>query len=172
MHVQSVVSRGRLMQYANPSHALSLNQLQQQQSGNFMIVPHILLVSFIQFSTQIKQKCSQIIVYLFTSQLQNLEQFFLHETCVFCHWSCMISGEIYCSKSLVSTTEELLGRKSSSSSLENWEYNHRDLSRWPCDTLYPRKLALTSPINGSRSAGIVRSLIKAMELHHYYRIFW
>jgi hypothetical protein len=38
--------------------------------------------------------------------------------------------------SLVSTTEELLGRKLSSSSLEIREYGCRDLSRWPLGTLY------------------------------------
>jgi hypothetical protein len=36
--------------------------------------------------------------------------------------------------SLVSTTEELLGRKSSGSSLENRDYGRRDPSRWPCDS--------------------------------------
>jgi hypothetical protein len=59
--------------------------------------------------------------------------------------------------SLVSTTEELLGRKSSSSSgPENREYSHRDLSRWPHDSLYLQKFALTSPTSGSHSVGIVR----------------
>jgi hypothetical protein len=33
--------------------------------------------------------------------------------------------------SLVSTTEELLGRKSSGSGLESREYGRRDPSRWP-----------------------------------------
>jgi hypothetical protein len=46
--------------------------------------------------------------------------------------------------SLVSTTEELLGRKSSSSGLENREYGRMDPPRWLRDTLYPQKLALTS----------------------------
>jgi hypothetical protein len=36
--------------------------------------------------------------------------------------------------SLVSTTEELLERKSSGSGLENLEYGSRDPSRWPYDT--------------------------------------
>jgi hypothetical protein len=35
--------------------------------------------------------------------------------------------------------------------------------RWPRDTLYPQKLALTSPKSGGRSVGIVRSRTKAME---------
>jgi hypothetical protein len=65
--------------------------------------------------------------------------------------------------SLVSTTEELLGRKGSSSSLENWDYGSRDPSRWPRGTLNPQKLALTLPTIGSRSVGIVRSRTQAME---------
>jgi hypothetical protein len=58
--------------------------------------------------------------------------------------------------SLVSTIEELIDRKSSSSGLESREYGRRDLSRWPRGTLYLQKLALTLPTNGSRSVGIVR----------------
>jgi hypothetical protein len=63
--------------------------------------------------------------------------------------------------SLVSTTEELLGWKRSGSGLESREYGRRDPSRWLRDTLYPQKLALTSPISGSRSVGIVRSRTEA-----------
>jgi hypothetical protein len=59
--------------------------------------------------------------------------------------------------SLVSTTEELLGRKSSGSCLENREYGCRDPSRWQRGTLYPQKLTITSPTSGGRSIGIVRS---------------
>jgi hypothetical protein len=40
---------------------------------------------------------------------------------------------------------------------ENTEYGRRDPSRWPRGTLYPQKLALTSPTSGGRSVGIVRS---------------
>jgi hypothetical protein len=53
--------------------------------------------------------------------------------------------------SLVSTTEELLDRKSSGSSLERREYGRRDPSHWPRGTLYPQKLALTSPSSGGRA---------------------
>jgi hypothetical protein len=42
--------------------------------------------------------------------------------------------------SLVSTTEELLGRKSNSSGLESRRYNRRVPSRWPRGTLYPQKV--------------------------------
>jgi hypothetical protein len=58
--------------------------------------------------------------------------------------------------SLVSTTEELLGRKSSGSGLENRECGRRDPSRRPRGTLYPQKLVLTSPTSGGRSVGKVR----------------
>jgi hypothetical protein len=65
--------------------------------------------------------------------------------------------------SLVSTTEELLERKSSGSGLESREYCRRDPSRRPHGTLYPKKLALTSPTSGGRSVGIVRSRTQATE---------
>jgi hypothetical protein len=58
--------------------------------------------------------------------------------------------------SLVSTTEELFERKSSGSGLENRDYGHRDPSRRPRGSLYPQKLALTSPTSGGRPVGIVR----------------
>jgi hypothetical protein len=67
------------------------------------------------------------------------------------------------SLSLVSTTEELLGRKSSGSGLKIREYGSRDPSCWPRGTLYPRKLAPTSPTSGGRSVGIVRSRTQDME---------
>jgi hypothetical protein len=53
--------------------------------------------------------------------------------------------------SLVSTIEELLGRKCSGSGIENIEYGHRDRPSRPRDTLYLQTLALTSPTNGGRS---------------------
>jgi hypothetical protein len=65
--------------------------------------------------------------------------------------------------SLVSTTEELLGRQISGSGLENQEYGRRDPSRWPRNTLYSQKLALTLPTSSGRSVGIVRSRTKATE---------
>jgi hypothetical protein len=64
---------------------------------------------------------------------------------------------------LVSTTEELLGINSSGSGLENREYGRKDPSRRPRGTLYPQKLAATSPTSGGRSVGIVRSLTQATE---------
>jgi hypothetical protein len=65
---------------------------------------------------------------------------------------------------LVSTTEELLERKSSGSSLEIREYGLRDPVRCPSDSLYPQKLELTSPTSGGRSMGIDRSRMEATEL--------
>jgi hypothetical protein len=53
--------------------------------------------------------------------------------------------------SLVNTIEELPGKKSSGFGLENRENGRRDQSRWPRVTLYPQKLALTSPTSGGRS---------------------
>jgi hypothetical protein len=50
------------------------------------------------------------------------------------------------------------------SGLEHREYGHRDPSRWPCDTLHPQKLALTSPTSGCRSVGIGRSRSKVTDL--------
>jgi hypothetical protein len=44
---------------------------------------------------------------------------------------------------LVSTIEELLGRKSKGSGLGNRDYGRRDSSLWPCGTFYPQKLSLT-----------------------------
>jgi hypothetical protein len=65
--------------------------------------------------------------------------------------------------SQVSTIEELLGRNSSGPGLENREYGRGDPLRWPRDTLYPQKLALTSPTSGGRSVGIVCLRTKATE---------
>jgi hypothetical protein len=60
-----------------------------------------------------------------------------------------------CSLSLVRIIEELLEWKSSGSGQENWINGCRDPLRWPRDTLYQKKLALTSPTSGGRSVGIV-----------------
>jgi hypothetical protein len=59
--------------------------------------------------------------------------------------------------SLVSTIEELLGIESCCSGLEYREYGFGNPWRWQRDTLYPPKLALTSPTSGGRSVGIARS---------------
>jgi hypothetical protein len=67
--------------------------------------------------------------------------------------------------SLVSTTEELLERKSSGSSLEKREYGRRDpfalIRRRP---FYPQRMTKTSTTSGGRSIGIVRSRNKAMKI--------
>jgi hypothetical protein len=71
------------------------------------------------------------------------------------------------SLSLMSTTEELLLRKSSSFGLEIREYGRRNPSRWPRGTLYPQKFALTSPTGVCRSAGIVRSRTQTAEFSSF-----
>jgi hypothetical protein len=65
--------------------------------------------------------------------------------------------------SLVITIEELLGRNSSCSGLENRQYGRGDPLCWRHNTLYPKKLALTSPKSGGCSVGIVRLRTKATE---------
>jgi hypothetical protein len=65
--------------------------------------------------------------------------------------------------SLLSTTEEPLGRKSSGSGIENRECGRGDLSGWIRGTLYPWKLALTSLTSGGRPVGIVLSRIQGTE---------
>jgi hypothetical protein len=65
--------------------------------------------------------------------------------------------------SLVNTIEEPLGRNSGGFGLENREYGLGDPLRWPRNTLYPQKLALTSPTSGGRSVGIDRLRTKAAE---------
>jgi hypothetical protein len=64
----------------------------------------------------------------------------------------------------VITIKELLGRKSSGTGLESRECGRRDPSRWSRGTLFSQKLALTSPITGGRSVGIVRSRTEATDV--------
>jgi hypothetical protein len=71
--------------------------------------------------------------------------------------------------SLVTTTEELLGRKSSCSGLENREDGRRRsaalTTRHP---LYLQKLALTSPTSSGRSVGTFRSRAQATEFSRWF----
>jgi hypothetical protein len=71
--------------------------------------------------------------------------------------------------SLVTTIEELLGRKSSNSGLEIREYGSRDLSLWPRGTLYSQKWALTSPTSGGRLVGIVRLWTQTAKFSFSYK---
>jgi hypothetical protein len=73
--------------------------------------------------------------------------------------------------SLVSTTEELLERKSSGSGIETWQYDRRDPSRSPRGILYPQKLALTSPTSGDRLVCIVRTWTQATEFNFQFWCF-
>jgi hypothetical protein len=68
----------------------------------------------------------------------------------------------------VSTIEELLEPRSSSSGLENPEYGRGDPSRWPRGTLYLQKLALPSPTSCGLSVGIVLSRTQATEFFLLY----
>jgi hypothetical protein len=63
--------------------------------------------------------------------------------------------------SLASTTEELLGWKSSGSGLENREYSRRDQLLWRRGALYAQNVAPSSLTSCGRSAGIVRSRTQA-----------
>jgi hypothetical protein len=77
-----------------------------------------------------------------------------------------IVGLEWVSLSLMSTIEELLGRKRSGSSLESRDYGCGNPLCWLRDTLYPQKLALTSPTSGGRSVGMVCSRTKVTEFFH------
>jgi hypothetical protein len=65
--------------------------------------------------------------------------------------------------SLVSTNEELFGRNSMGSGLENREFGRGDPPSRPRETFYRQKLALTSPTSGGRSVGMLSSRTKAIE---------
>jgi hypothetical protein len=69
--------------------------------------------------------------------------------------------------SLMSTMEDLHGIESNGFGLESLEYGRGVPFRWPRDTLYPKKLALTSPTSGGRSVCIVRSRTQATEFFLY-----
>jgi hypothetical protein len=73
--------------------------------------------------------------------------------------------------SLVSTIEELLGRKSSGSDLET--ENTADGIRHAdhVGPLYPHKLTLTSPTSDGRSIGVVPSQAQAMEFSLVFRSY-
>jgi hypothetical protein len=80
---------------------------------------------------------------------------------------------------LVSIIEELLERKSSGYGLEIWECGRRDPSLWPCGSLYPQTLPLTSPTSGGCLVGIVRSWTQTTEFVcfvylyiFFYRLLW
>jgi hypothetical protein len=72
--------------------------------------------------------------------------------------------------SLVSRTEELLGRNSSGSGLKSREYGRKEPLCWPSD-VYPQKLTLTSPTSGDRSVGIVRGLRPGL-LYIFFLLHW
>jgi hypothetical protein len=57
--------------------------------------------------------------------------------------------------------------KDNKCNLKNRNYDSKDPLRWPRGTLYPQKLALTSPKIGGRSVGIVRSRTQTMEFSFF-----
>jgi hypothetical protein len=67
---------------------------------------------------------------------------------------------------LVSTIEELLGRTSSGSGLENRKYVHRDPSRHPLSAIVGTNF---SPTSGGGSVGIVLSRIQTTGFIPKYR---
>jgi hypothetical protein len=58
--------------------------------------------------------------------------------------------------SLVNNLRSYLEEIVAAPGLENQSYDWRESLRWPRDTLYPLKLALTSLTGRDRSIGIVR----------------
>jgi hypothetical protein len=73
--------------------------------------------------------------------------------------------------SFVSTTEELLGRKSSGSGLEKREYCGGDPSHCTRGTPYTQKLALISLTSGGNSVGMIRSRTQATEFNFSFSMF-
>jgi hypothetical protein len=71
---------------------------------------------------------------------------------------------VYITKKLVFRNNKNNKHEIINSGIENREYGHRDPSRWPRGTLYPKTLALTSPTSDSLSVGIVGPRTKATEL--------
>jgi hypothetical protein len=68
-------------------------------------------------------------------------------------------------------TEKLFERKNSGSVYKTEVNDRGNLLRWPRDTLYPQKLALTSPTSGGRSVSIVRSRTKAMDFFFRFMLY-
>jgi hypothetical protein len=72
--------------------------------------------------------------------------------------------------SLVRIIEELLEWENSGSGLENRDLRREDPLRWPRDTIYPQKLALTSPTIDGRSVDIVRLRTKGHGVQFSFRV--
>jgi hypothetical protein len=73
--------------------------------------------------------------------------------------------------SLVSTIENLFGRKSNGSGLEIREYGRGDPLHNHATPFIRKKLELTSPTNGGRSVDLVRLRTKAMEFVHLFVLY-
>jgi hypothetical protein len=72
--------------------------------------------------------------------------------------------------SLVSTIEELLGRKNSGSGLESREYRRRDPSRWPRGTLYPQTLAGGSLLRSGHAQVREHKISEHAQWHYFASI--
>jgi hypothetical protein len=73
--------------------------------------------------------------------------------------------------SIVSTTEELLGRKSSGSGVETQEYGCRNPSCWPRGTLYPQKVD-SNFSDKRRSLGRCSSLADPGQGVYFFCLVW
>jgi hypothetical protein len=73
--------------------------------------------------------------------------------------------------SLVRITDELFETKVVAPVYKTEINGHGDLLRWPCDTLYPLKLTLTSPTSGGRSVGIISWRTKVPEFKFFYGVY-
>jgi hypothetical protein len=67
---------------------------------------------------------------------------------------------------------EVTWKKNSGSGLENREFGRRDPSLRSRNTLYPQKLALTSPTNSVNSVGMVYSRTQATVVCSLYRFMF
>jgi hypothetical protein len=67
----------------------------------------------------------------------------------------------------VRRTEELLEGKVVAPVYKTEINDRENPLRWPRDTLYPQKLALTSSTSGGRSVGILCSRTKATEISFF-----
>jgi hypothetical protein len=72
--------------------------------------------------------------------------------------------------SLVRIIKELLERKVAAPVWKSEINGRGDPLRWPRDTLYPLKLALTSSTSGGPSVGIIRWRTKAPEFFNSFQL--
>jgi hypothetical protein len=98
--------------------------------------------------------CGCLFAIVIKFYLKELDKLYVH--CTF-HNSVLVMGSQRGPLSLLSTTEELLARKSSGSGLEKMDYGRGDPLRWPHDTLYLQKVGANF-LDKRRSFGRYSSL--------------